>query len=158
TPSTGATFPIVLDLTLDWRVLAFTLAATMITTVLFGLAPAFRSTDLSAGALMKSTTRSVASGGARFNLEEGLDAGQIALSLVLVFGATLFVRSFTSLATMDPGFSRNRVLLVDINMRRANVPPDARQAMIDRLVDAQRQTPGVVSVAAAKLTPISGRV
>jgi len=158
TPSSGATFPVVLDLTLDWRVLAFTVAAAGVTALLFGLAPAFRSTDLSAGALMKSTTRSIASGWTRFSLEKGLIAAQIALSLVLVFGAALFVRSFTSLATLDPGFSRTRVLLVDVNLRRANYPRDQRTAVYDRLMDAQRHAPGVLSLAAAWLTPISGTV
>jgi putative ABC transport system permease protein len=158
TPATRVTFPVVLDLTLDWRVLVFTIAAAVITALLFGLAPAFRSTDLSAGALMKSTTRSIASGWTRFNLEKGLIAAQIALSLVLVFGAALFVRSFTSLATLDPGFSRTRVLLVDINLRRANVPQEQRLTVYDRLLEAQRATPGVLSIAGAWLTPISGAV
>src|SRR5262249_49487965 len=69
TPTTQAASPVVLDLTLDWRVLAFTVAATIATALLFGLAPAFRSTDLSANALMKSSTCSIASGWKRFNLE-----------------------------------------------------------------------------------------
>jgi putative ABC transport system permease protein len=158
TPSTRATFPAILDLTLDWRVLAFTIAAAVVTALLFGLAPAFRSTDLSAGALMKSTTRSVASGWTRFNLEKGLIAAQIALSLVLVFGATLFVRSFTSLATLNPGFARSGVLLVDINLRRTNIPPESRPAMYDRLMEAQRRIPGVQSLGAGWLTPIGGMI
>jgi putative ABC transport system permease protein len=156
TPANRATFPIVLDLTLDWRVLGFTAAAAIATALLFGLAPAFRSTDLSAGALMKSGGRSIASGWSRVNLEKVLIAAQIALSLVLVFGASLFVRSFASLATLDPGFTRERVLLVDVNIRRADYPVDRRLAVYERLAEAQRATPGVQSLAYAAVTPISG--
>jgi putative ABC transport system permease protein len=156
TPATETTFPIVLDLTMDWRVLGFTAAAALVTAVLFGLAPAFRSTDLSANALMKSGTRSIASGWTRFNLEKLLIASQIALSLVLVLGASLFVRSFASLATLDPGFTRDRVMLVDVNIRRANYPPARRLALYDQMGQALRGTPGVQSLAAATVTPISG--
>jgi putative ABC transport system permease protein len=152
----GTTFPIVLDLTLDWRVLGFTITAAIVTSLLFGLAPAFRSTDLSAGALIKSSTRSIASGWSRFNTEKLLIAAQIALSLVLVFGAALFVRSFTSLATLDPGFSPQGVLLVDVNLRRGNFSNEQRRVIYDRLIDEARAIPGVQAIAAANVTPISG--
>jgi putative ABC transport system permease protein len=153
-PAATTTFPVVLDLALDRRVLAFTAFATLITALLFGLAPAFRSTDLSAHALMKGSGRSIASGWTRFNLEQLLIATQIALSLVLVFGASLFVRSFTSLATLDPGFKSDHVMLVDVNIRRAAYPPDRRLTLYDEVADALRAVPGVESVASAMITLI----
>ena len=62
--------------------------------------------------LLKSGARSIVSGWSRFNLEKWLIAAQVALSLILVFGAGLFVRSFVTLATIDPGFTRDGVFLL----------------------------------------------
>jgi putative ABC transport system permease protein len=136
-------------------VLAFTIGATLITALLFGLAPAFRSTDLSAGALMKSTTRSVASGWSRWNLEKTLIATQLAMSLVLVFGASLFVRSFTSLATLDPGFKSERVLVVEVNIRRMEYPVDQRLPLYEQVRASMSQVPGVQSIATTAIAIIN---
>jgi putative ABC transport system permease protein len=155
TPVTQSATPIVVDLTIDWRVLAFTIAVTLMTALLFGLAPAFRSTDLSAGALMKSGTRSIAGGWRRFNLEKLLITAQIAMSLVLVFGASLFVRSFTSLAMLDPGFKSEHVLVVDVNIRRMDVPMERRQALFEQIGEAMRPVPGVQSMAIASIAIIN---
>jgi putative ABC transport system permease protein len=155
TPVTQAAQPVVLDLTLDWRVLIFTIAATLITALLFGLAPAFRSTDLSASALMKSTTRSVASGWSRWNLEKTLIATQLAMSLVLVFGASLFVRSFTSLATLDPGFKSERVLVVEVNIRRMEYPEERRLPLYEQVRESMRHVPGVQAMATTAVAIIN---
>ncbi len=172
TPRTQTATPVVLDLSLDWRALAFTLAATIVTALLFGLAPAFRSTDLPVGALMKGGPRSIAGGlhpgshpgWTRFNLEKLLIVTQVALSLVLVFGASLFVRSFTSLATLDPGFASDHVLVVGANIRRLDFPPNRRAAPFDRIGDAMRMMPVrsrnpllPSSTTAAGWTPSRGR-
>jgi putative ABC transport system permease protein len=146
TPVTQNATPIVVDLTIDWRVLAFTIGVTLVTALLFGLAPAFRSTDLSAGALMRSSTRSIATGWSRFNLEKLLIATQIALSLVLIFGASLFVRSFASLATLDPGFKSEHVIVANVNIRRMDVPTDQRFALYEQVAEAMRAVPGVQSL------------
>jgi putative ABC transport system permease protein len=155
TPVTQAAQPVILDLTLDWRVLIFTIGATLITALLFGLAPAFRSTDLSAGALMKSTTRSVASGWSRWNLEKTLIATQLAMSLVLVFGASLFVRSFTSLATLDPGFKSERVLVVEVNIRRMEYPEEQRLPLYEQVRESMSHVPGIQAIATTAVAIIN---
>jgi putative ABC transport system permease protein len=144
------------DASIDGRVLAFTIGVTMVTAVLFGVAPAFRSTDLSANALLKSGARGIAAGWRRFTLEKLLVAVQIALSLTLVFGAALFVRSFTGLATRDPGFDPHQVLMADANLIRTDVPPPQRAVVIERIVESLRAMPGVRAAAYATNAPVKG--
>jgi predicted permease len=156
TPRLPDATPVVLDLALDWRVLAFTLAVTLMTALLFGLAPALRSTDLSASALMKTGSQSIVSGWTRFSLEKLLIIGQVALSLVLVGGAALFVRTFTALATLDPGFTSAGVLSVDVNIQRLDYPEHRRHALYDQIREAMRGTPGVQAIASTVIRMIQG--
>jgi putative ABC transport system permease protein len=149
--------PIFLDLSIDTTILLFTIGVAVVTAAIFGLAPAFRSTDLNAHALLKGSSRSVVgSGWNGFSLEKLLVVVQIAVSLVLVCGAALLVRSFASLATLDPGFDRRQVLVVNIDARQANYPPERRAAEFRRILDALRELAGVHSAAETMITPISG--
>jgi putative ABC transport system permease protein len=148
--------PIFLDLSIDRTVLGFTMAVAMLTALIFGLAPAFRSTDLSANALLRGSGRSIAAGWRGFGLEKLLVVVQIAFSLVLIFGAALFVRSFNALTTLDPGFDRREVLMIGVDARRANFPEERRLAEFTRLLEAMRAVPGVKSGAALVMTPIDG--
>jgi putative ABC transport system permease protein len=145
------------DLSIDRAVLGFTIGIAALTAIIFGLAPAFRSTDLSANALLKGSSRSVTASGWRgFSLEKLLIVVQIAVSLVLVCGAALFVRSFASLTTLDPGFDRRQVLVVDVDARRVNYPVERRREEYQRILDAVRALPGVESAAETMVTPITG--
>ena len=148
--------PIFLDLSIDRTVLGFTMAVAALTALVFGLAPAFRSTDLSANALLRGSGRSIAAGWRGFGLEKLLVVVQIAFSLVLIFGAALFVRSFNALSTLDPGFDQREVLMVGVDARRANFPEEQRSLEFARLLDAMRAVPGVKSAAAVGVTPIDG--
>ncbi len=152
----SARAPIFLDLSIDRTVLGFTMAAAALTTLIFGLAPAFRSTNLSANALLRGSGRSIAAGWRGFGLEKLLVVIQIAFSLVLIFGAALFVRSFNALSTLDPGFDRHEVLIVGLDARRANFPEEQRPAEFARLLEGMRAVPGVKSAAALSMTPIDG--
>jgi putative ABC transport system permease protein len=150
----SARSPIFLDLSLDRTVLGFTMTAAALTALIFGLAPAFRSTDLSANALLRGSGRSIAAGWRGFGLEKLLVVVQIALSLVLVFGAALFVRSFNALSNLDPGFDRREVLMIGVDARRANFPEAQRKAEFARLLEDMRAVPGVKSAAALVQPPI----
>jgi predicted permease len=97
-----------LDLAIDWRVLAFTAAVAVTTGMLFGLAPAWRSTRVQPHTAMKANARGVAEGHSRFNLGKALVMAQVALSLVLLAGAGLLLGTFRKLVTLDPGFQRDR--------------------------------------------------
>ena len=147
--------PVFVDMALDWRVLAFTAAVAVFTCLLFGLLPALRATYLSPVTAMHSGARATP-GRERFGLRRALVASQVALSLVLLFGALLFVRSLHNLLTVDPGFEPQGILTVQIDFSR--LPHAAeRRPEFDRQFDAQLAAlPGVLSAAQVSFSPLSG--
>ena len=144
------------DLTLDWRTLAFTLALAVSACLLFGLAPALRATATSPGATMKTGSRGISDGRERFAIRRTLVVVQVALSFVLVAGALLFGRSLRNLATLDPGFRTAGVLVADLDTRRTGVPVEARAALYARIVPRLQGVPGVRDAAQAFIVPVSG--
>ena len=144
-----------LDLSLDWRVLAFTATVAVLTALLFGIAPAFRLGRVEPTEAFKEQGRQVA-GETRHALSSPLVIVQVALSLVLVIGAGLFVRTFASLSTLDLGFDPQPLLLVQVDAQRSTVSATGRGAMLARAADAAAAVPGVASAAASMLTPMSG--
>ncbi len=104
-----------LDLSIDSRVLAFTVGVAVLTGLLFGLAPAWRATRVDPQSAMKANARGVVDGG-KFGLGKALVVVQVALSLVLVAGAGLLLATFIRLETLDPGFERAHVLLMDVDL------------------------------------------
>jgi putative ABC transport system permease protein len=146
------------DLSPDWRVLAFTTALAVLTCVLFGLAPAIRATRVSPGTAMKAGGRGSAAPHERFSLRRGLVVVQMALSLVLVVGALLFVATLNNLLSLDPGFQPDDILVVDFDLRRAAVPEGRRVAAKRDLVDALSRLPSARSAAQVDMLPLSGSV
>src|SRR5579863_473276 len=146
-----------LDLSLDGRVLGFTVGLTVLTGILFGLLPATRSTRVSLTSAMKGSQAVDAEHRVRFAGRKWIVAGQVALSFVLLVAAGLLLRSFVKLATLDIGFDRNNVLLVAADLRSVKVPPDQQLATFDEMESRLKALPGVVSVGRSILTPISGR-
>ena len=148
-----------LDLSLDWRVFAFTAGVGVVTGLLFGVAPAFRGTRLSPADALRDHSRGVVSGGGRFNLGHALVALQVALSFVLVFGSTLFVRTLVGLTSQQMGFESSRVLVGSVDLRRLNLleNPERLQAyeQIRQVLDA---TPGIEVAAVSFVTPVSGSI
>jgi len=142
-----------LDLTLDWRILVFTAGVTVATALLFGIAPAFRTARVAPMEAIRELGRGMI-GSRRLTLAGTLVATQVALSMVLLVAAALFVRTFANLAARPIGFDRNGVLLVHVDMRRAPEPAEQRRQIGDRIVDAVRTLPGVKSVSASALSPI----
>src|SRR5205814_2157777 len=98
---------------LDWRVLGFTIGLSLLTGICFGLAPAYRSTNVDMGPTLKDNSRG-SSAASRSLLSRGLVVSQIALSLVLMVGAGLFVRTLLNLQRVDPGFNARNLLLFRI--------------------------------------------
>src|SRR5262249_52780113 len=137
----------------DMSVLAFTLAVAALTGALFGLAPAWRASRVDPHMVMKPQGRGVAEGHSRFGLGKALVVAQIALSLVMIAGAGLLIGSWRRLATVDPGFRSEGVLLAGVNMRLARIPDDQRGVIYRRILDRLRAIPGAASVSAATLTP-----
>jgi predicted permease len=156
-----------LDLTLDRRVLAFTSVVTIGTALLFGLAPALAATGVAPMEAIKEhgpASARGASAGKRValigyvNLASALVVAQVALSLVLVVAAGLFMRTFSSLANVHLGFDRDRVLLVNINAQRTDIPTADRLPTWERLRQRVVTLPGVASAAVSFLTPVTGGV
>ncbi|MGH9370814.1 MAG: FtsX-like permease family protein, partial [Vicinamibacterales bacterium] len=144
-----------LELSLDWRMLAFTAAVAVITAVLFGTAPALRGMRVQPNDALKSQGRGIVGEG-RLNLGNTLVVLQVALSLILVVAAGLFVRTFASLANLQLGFDRNQVLVVSVNAQRAQLEPGERPELFRRVLEAASSVPGVSSAALSAVTPISG--
>jgi len=151
------TTTVFLDLSLDLRVLAFTAAVTIATALLFGMAPAFRAADSAPIDALKEHGRS-ASGDARISMASGLVVAQVALSLVLVVAAGLFMRTFRSLASLQLGFHSDRVLVVTVNSQRTEIPPADRLAVFERIRQRVAAVPGVAAVGVSVVTPVSGMV
>jgi predicted permease len=145
-----------LDLSMDWRVFGFTAAVGIATGLLFGVVPALRGTALSPADALRDHSHGVISGGGRFNIGHGLVALQVALSFVLVFGSTLFVRTLVTLTTQGMGFESERVLVATVDLRRTQAAPDARLPLFEGSRDAVAAIPGVQAAAASFVTPVSG--
>jgi predicted permease len=106
---------VALDTGLDLRVLAFTMGIVLVSVLIFGLAPAFRATKLDINSLLKDGTVTIAGTRSRFTVQKLLVAAQIALSMVLLVGAGLFVRTLHNLRDSDPGFKKQDIVLVQVN-------------------------------------------
>ena len=112
---TNDTTRIFVDLSLDWRVFGFTTALAVLTCLLFGLLPAMRATAQTPGAAMKAGSRGTTDTRERFGVRRVLVVAQVALSLVLVVGALLFVRSLRNLTTLDAGFRQEGILVTSLD-------------------------------------------
>jgi putative ABC transport system permease protein len=161
---------IFLDVALDGRVLAFTALAAILTGILFGVLPAFRSTGVSLSNAMRGETPGGSRNDARFRSGRWTVAAQIAICLVLVTTAGLLVRSFANLASLDAGFDRSNVLIVDLNLHNANFgfadldlhKPNLQNTQFAytsaEILHRVRALPGVLSASQSVITPVSHRV
>jgi len=141
-----------LDTAPDLRVLSFTMGVAILTGLLFGLAPALRATRVSPNNVLKEHARGMAAG--RFGLARALVTGEVALSLMLLVGAGLFLGTLRNLVTTDLGFSRHNVLLVQANVMQAEVPKEQRPRVYREVVERLRAIPGVSSASSSAMTPI----
>jgi predicted permease len=145
-----------LDLGAGWHVLAFTSVLAVGACLAFGVAPALRATRTPAGAVLKASGRGLTASRERHGQRRSLVVVQVALSLVLVVNAVLFVRSLRNLTRQDPGFRPGGILVADLDLRRVNVPAERRRALYREILDRLTSLPGVESAAAAAIVPVSG--
>jgi predicted permease len=154
----GSSRTIPIDVGFNGEVLGFTVAVTVIIALLFGLAPAFRATSDAPGPVLKNTHRTASAPASR--LAPALVSTQIALSLLLIIGAGLFIRTLRNLEAIDPGFRHEGVLMLNVDGRRVvkgGKEADARLAALYRegLHDIA-QLQGVQAVSLSNVTPVSG--
>ena len=147
---------VTLDLSTDWRVLCVTAAVAAITTIFFGLAPISGLAGVEATHSQSGEGRGLV-GDRRLSLRNALVVAQVALSLVLVVAAALFVRTFHGLSTAPLGFSAEHLVIVNVDASRSTVAPDALPEFYQRFADAATKVGGVRTASASLLTPLSGR-
>jgi putative ABC transport system permease protein len=146
---------IFVELTPDWRVLGFAAGLAILTCVLFGLAPAIQASRTEPGVALKAGSRGVTAGRERFLLRRALVVSQVALSLVLLMGAFLFVRTFRNLVTLNAGFQREHVLVANIDYATLKLTPDNQMVFKRDLLERMRAIPGVSSAAEILIVPMS---
>lgn len=146
----------VLDLSLNWRVLGFTAAVTLLTGVLFGLAPALQASRPDVVSALKDEQGGRAHGLMRFGLRNVLVTAQIAISLVLLIGAGLFLRSLRSAVTFDPGFEVHHLLLASFGTGGTGLSKTQIESFYQQLLERVGSQPGVRSASLTTIVPLSG--
>ena len=147
--------PSVLDLSPDFRLVLFVLGVTVLAASIFGLAPALQLAHAGPQDAMKQDSQA-ALGRRRWEWSRLLLPAQVALSIVLLFGATLFVRSLRDLVSQNLGFRKDGVLLMDTDLRKLPGTDAQRQQVASSLGERLASIPGVDSVSRSDVTPISG--
>jgi predicted permease len=138
--------PIQLSTSFDWRVLAFTIGVTLLTGLLFGLAPAIRSACVDINESLKETSRGVTNSGRRLNFAKMLVAGQVALSLLLVVGAGLFLRTLWNLQSVSLGYPKEHSLLLRVDGLTAGYKDARLASLYGDIADLLRVLPGIRGV------------
>jgi predicted permease len=146
---------VALDLTIDWRVLGFTFAVAMATALLFGLVPAFRASQVEPNETLKEGSRTVAGSRSRL-LGQPLLVVQVALSLVLIVAAGLFLRTFTTLTQQRLGYDTDALLLASVDVQKSGVVESGRSALYLQMRDAAGRVPGVARAAISAIPPMNG--
>jgi predicted permease len=142
--------------TFDWRLLAFVTSLTLVTGILFGLAPALRATQIDVSSALKETGRSTSA--SRTRLSKALLVAQVALSLVLLIGAGLFLETLWNLRRVDVGFDTSNLLMFRINPQLMHYDNPRTIGLYRDLQDRLARVPGVKSVSASQPPLLSGSV
>ena len=143
------------EIRIDTRILAFSAIATLVSALLFGILPAWRASRADAGEALRSRTAGGVSAHGR--VRAALVIAEVALSVVLLTGAALLIRSFVKLAQLDPGFDARGLVNVSLQVATDRYPAGpARRAFFDRVVQAVRGVPGVTAVSVANGVPTAG--
>ena len=147
------------DVSLDWRVLLFTLVIAVVTGLVFGLAPLVHLREQTLGQALKEGGTRASAGSARTRTRSALVMGEVALAVMLVVGAGLLLRSFWNLMQVDAGFDRSRLTTFGLVLPEAAFPgPQRKIDVFGRLLARVKQIPGVQNAAAMTGLPPSRQV
>ena len=138
----------------DWRILAFTGGIAILTGILFGIAPAFRSSRVSVGPTLKDQATNVLGGQGR--VRKALVAAQIAISLLLLVGAALFIRTLDNLLAVDIGFESSRLLSFSIDPSLNGYDPPRLRLFVKTLLERLNRMPGVDAAGVATIRLLEG--
>ena len=145
-----------LDLSVDWRVLGFTLGVSLLTGLLFGLAPALQATRLNLLPALKAEASVYGPRRRRIALRDVLVIAQLAMSLVLLVSAGLFVRSLRQALTFDPGFTTENLLAASLETRGARLSEQQGREFYQQTLEHVGSLPGVQSVTLSMFVPLGG--
>jgi putative ABC transport system permease protein len=142
---------------IDFRVFLFAVVASIVTGILFGLAPAWQSSRTDLNTALQEGTQRVSGGPAQFRLRGVFTVTQVALALVLLIGAGLLIRSFNQLQNVDIGFDTDELLTVEMTMIGETYDNHARRRVfLQQLIEKMRAVPGVESACAVSMVPDRG--
>jgi predicted permease len=136
--------PVDVNVRPDLAVLGFTITASFLTAILFGLLPALRATNVDPAPALRESGRTTGEG--RWRTGRVLVVGQLALSVVLLIAAGLFLRSMIHLSTLDVGYSRDNLVLLSADLSGSGYAPAQRMPVVRRMLDAISAIPGVAGV------------
>jgi putative ABC transport system permease protein len=145
-----------LDMQPDTNVILFTTGLAFLTCAFFGLMPAIQASRIPPGEAMKASSRGSTAGRSRFQSRRLLVVSQVALSLMLLVGALLFVRTFHNLTTLDAGFQQDNLLVSNFDFSSLNVPVEQRVAYKRQILEKIRTLRSAQSVASVAIVPLSG--
>ncbi len=150
--------PFGIPIGIDWRVLSFTLLIALVTGILFGLAPALQATRVDVTPALKEARSSAPTQGRarRFSLSRALVVAQISLSLLLVVGAGLFVRTLSNLRSVELGFNAEHVLLFNLDASKAGYKAAPLKHFYDDLQTRLQTLPGVRGATATDMPLVGG--
>jgi predicted permease len=154
---TTASRQVVLDLSLNARVLLYTLAVSIATGCAFALLPALRAAGADPAAGLQGASRSVAGSRRALRVGRTLMVLQVSLSAVLLAGAGLFLRTLDRLQTLDPGFTAAGVLTMEVAPERSQFGTPAWLALQQHVLDQVQALPGVRAASWSTMSPFSGR-
>ncbi len=138
----------------DWRILAFTALVTMLTGVLFGIAPAFQSTRPNVAPTLKDQATNVLGGQAR--LRKVLVASQMAVSLLLLIGAALFIRTLDNLLAVDIGFDTSRLLSFSMDPSLNGYEAQRTRTFVKTMLERLNHAPGIDGAGLAAIRLLEG--
>jgi putative ABC transport system permease protein len=145
------------ELSLDWRILAFAVATALATTALFGLMPAVQAARHDPQDALRVEGRGTVSSTSRARLRGLVMVGEVALSVALLIGAGLLIRSFSRLQEVDPGFAATRVMTARVNLPGAAYPTAvSRRQFYERFLTDLHGRPGIEAAAISSGPPLSG--
>ncbi len=155
----GANLPRMQEASVDWRVLAFTAALTILTALIFGLIPAWQASNFNLQRTLKANKVVAIGGWRRHFWRNGLLIGEVALSLVVLIGAGLLVNSFLRLQQIQPAIVTERLLTVEINLSDSRYRERAQiSGFFQELVRGVEALPGVEAASLSTARPLSGVV
>lgn len=157
TSTTVATLPRVHTVAVDWPVVWFAFALALVTGIVFGVVPAVQATQVPVRESLNEESRGGSGSTRQRKIRSVLVVVEVGLALVLLVGAGLLLRSFSTLTRVAPGFNPDNLLVINLPLSRQNYEDDvARTSAVERILERVRVLPGVTGAAMTTMLPMAG--